>query len=183
MRKVPRAQIHIYTGNGKGKTTASLGFAIRAVGQGKKVAIVYFDKGGSFYGERRILRRFFRGSIDYFVTGCTRFNRKTRKFRFGVEERDRKEAMRGLRLAEKMMKEGNYHLMILDEINSTTSLGMLEFSDVITLMKSKPKKLELVMTGRNCPQEFIEHADLVTEMKLIKHYFYKGVPARRGIEY
>ena len=93
-------QIQIYTGGGKGKTTAALGLAIRAAGQGRKIAIVYFDKGGSFYGERRILKNLLHDSIDYFVTGKPRFNLKTRKFRFGVEQADIDEAHRGLKLAK-----------------------------------------------------------------------------------
>ncbi len=183
MAKNDYGQIQIYTGGGKGKTTAALGLAIRAVGGGKRVAIIYFDKGGSFYGERKILRQILRGKIDYFVTGKVRFNRTTRKFRFGVEKGDIKEAKRGLVLAKKLIESGAYQLLILDEVNSTVSLGMLDVAEVLEFMKSKPPKVELVMTGRNCPSEFIEQADLVTEMNLVKHYFYKGVPARRGIEY
>src|SRR3990167_6643442 len=103
-------QIHVYTGGGKGKTTASLGLAIRSVGQGKRVAIIYFDKGGSFYGERSVLNKLFKGSIDYFVTGRPRFDRTTRKFRFGVDDSDRSEALRGFLLAQKLANSGRYHL-------------------------------------------------------------------------
>lgn len=176
-------QIHIYTGCGKGKSTAALGLAIRATGSGKRVAVVYFDKGGSFYGERVALKKYLKNRIDYFVTGKVRFNRSTRKFRFGVEREDRKEAMRGLVLAKKLARSGKYHLLILDEINTSVYLGMVSLQEVLAFMNEKPLSLELVMTGRNCPAELIEKADLVTEMTLVKHYFYKGVPARRGIEY
>ena len=176
-------QIHIYTGGGKGKTTAALGLAVRASGHGKRVAIIYFDKGGSFYGERRALKKYLSQSIDYFVTGRVRFDRTTRKFRFGVDEQDIAEAKRGLALAYKLASSAKYHMLVLDEINTASGLEMLTVPEVVEFMKRKPLKLELVMTGRNCPEELMAHADLVTEMTLVKHYFYKGVPARRGIEY
>lgn len=182
MKKHP-GQIHVYTGGGKGKSTAALGLAVRAAGSGKRVAIVYFDKGGSFYGERRVLKQLLRGKVDYHVTGKVRFNRTTRKFRFGVDEADKKEGARGLALAQKLARSGKYHLLILDEVNTSAALGIVSAQDVLAFMQAKPQPLELVMTGRNCPKELIKAADLVTEMKLVKHYFYKGVPARRGIEY
>jgi cob(I)alamin adenosyltransferase len=174
--------IQVFTGNGKGKTTAGLGEAIRAVGAGRKVGIVYFDKGGtSHYNERRVLDEF-RGRIDYVATGRDRIDPKTGRFDFAIQEIDRTEARRGLEEARKMFK-GGYDVVILDEINSTTDLGMLKVEDLLELLKKKPDRLELVMTGRNAPEAFLERADLVTEMKLRKHYFYSGVPAREGLDF
>jgi len=178
------ARIQIYTGHGKGKTTASLGLAIRALGSNKKVAIVYFDKGGDHYSERRILDKLKQSeNLDYFVFGALRFDPVAKTFRFGVEDRDKAEAGKALIKVEELFKENNLDLLILDEINSTISLGMLKLEPVLALLDKKPEDLELVLTGRDASQELLDKADLVTEMKLIKHYFYQGQEARAGIEY
>jgi len=179
MNKTERGYIHIYTGDGKGKSTAALGLAIRAFGAGKKVAIVYFDKGGQNYNERKILDKL---GIEYHVTGLDRINPETKEFRFGVLPKDKVEAERGLEIVEELFKK-DFGLIILDELNLATSLGMLKISKVLALIDSKPEKLELVITGRNADKEILDRADLITEMKLIKHYFDKGVEAREGIEY
>lgn len=170
--------ISLYTGDGKGKTTAALGSAIRAKAKGKRVAIVYFDKGGtSHYSERELPL-----GIDLYPTGLDRIDPKSGRFRFGVLPEDTAEAQRGLAIVEKLFTEG-YDLIVLDEINSTTDLKMLDEQHVLELLKRKPATMELIMTGRNAPQSFLDLADLVTEMKLVKHYFYKGVTAREGIDY
>ncbi|HAH04412.1 MAG: Cob(I)alamin adenosyltransferase [Parcubacteria group bacterium GW2011_GWA2_43_17] len=176
-------KIQVYTGHGKGKTTASLGLVIRALGRNKKVAIVYFDKGGRDYGERNILERLVGENFRYFVTGEERFNSQTKKFRFGVTAGDRQEAERGLRIVEEIFTEGLTDLLILDEINSTITLGMLEIERFLTLLDQKPKYLEIVLTGREAHPRILQRADLITEMKLVKHYFYQGTEAREGIEY
>lgn len=172
--------IQVYTGKGKGKTTAALGLAIRAAGRGKKTAIIYFDKGGFNYGERRILDQL-KGKIDYFVTGLDRIDPETGKFRFGATAGDKKEAKKGLELAKELALK--YDLMILDEINSTVNLGMLSLEEFLKFLDAKPEGLELALTGRDCPKEVQERADLITETSLVKHYFYNGVEAREGIEY
>ncbi len=172
--------ISVNTGEGKGKTTAGLGAAIRAAGREKRVAIVYFDKGGMNYGERRMLDKL-KGEIDYVVSGLDRIDPKTREFRFGVTEEDKAEAARGLAFVRELAPK--YDLMVLDEINSTIDLGMLRLEDVLDFLRSKPEDLELILTGRNCPKEILEMANLVTEMSLVKHYFYEGVGAREGMEY
>jgi len=178
------ARIQIYTGHGKGKTTASLGLAIRALGRNKRVAIVYFDKGGDHYGERRILDKLKQSeNLDYFVFGALRFNAVAKTFRFGVEDQDKEEADKALAKVEQLIKENNLDLLILDEINSTIALGMLKLESVLEILAKKPEGLELVLTGRDAPQELLDKADLVTEMKLIKHYFYQGQEAREGMEY
>lgn len=171
--------IQLFTGNGKGKTTAALGEALRAHATQKKVGIVFFDKGGTHYGERKILDQL---GISYIATGRDRIHPVTGRFDFSIQEMDREEAARGLIAAERFFDEG-YDLLILDEINSTTSLGMVDEQEVISLIDSKPSQTELILTGRNAPDAFTKKAHLVTEMRLRKHYFYSGVPAREGLDY
>ncbi len=193
--------------------------ALRAAGAGLKVAIVYFDKGGRHYSERKLFKKIgidpVRGraractpkgpagratsnGIDYFASGLDRINPKTGRFRFGVTPADIKEAKRGLKAAEKFLASKKYDLIILDEINSTVYLGMLKVGDVLKVISryssieehkvsgmpaSSRQKTELVLTGRNAPKEFLKLADLVTEMRIVKHYFYKGARAREGIDF
>lgn len=183
MRQQTWGLIQIFTGNGKGKTTAALGTALRAIAKGKKVAIVYFDKGGeTHYSERELIRRRL-PEIDLFVTGLDRIDPITNKFRFGVTDEDRKEGERGLSIVKKLFNEQRHELIILDEINSSTALGIVKESDVSVLLDSKPGNIELILTGRDAPQSFKDRAQLVTEMILIKHYFYHGIPAREGLDY
>ncbi len=170
--------IQVYTGEGKGKTTAALGLAIRAFGAGKKVAIVYFDKGGEHYSEREVLDKL---GIVYYATGLDRINHETGEFRFGVTEEDKNQAIEGLAIAQKLLTQCD--LLILDEINSTVALGMLPRGKILELIKNKPENLELVLTGRNCPEDIKKRADLITEMSLVKHYYYDGFKARKGIEF
>ena len=172
----------LFTGNGKGKTTAALGTAIRAAAKGWKVAIVYFDKGGEHYSERSIVAERF-PEIDLFATGLDRIDPKTNKFRFGVTDEDKAEAERGLEIVRDLFTNNQHQLVVLDEINTTTSLGMLDESSVLKVLKSKPEDMELIMTGRNCPGSFKETADLVSDVNLVKHYFYHGVPAREGLDF
>ncbi|MBI4133637.1 cob(I)yrinic acid a,c-diamide adenosyltransferase [Candidatus Uhrbacteria bacterium] len=181
-RREPWGLIQIFTGNGKGKTTAALGTALRAVAAGKKTAIIYFDKGGTHYSERKILTERF-PEIDWHATGLDRIDSKTGRFRFGVLPEDKIEAERGLELARLRIMSGVYDLVVLDEINSTVTLGMLEMAPVLELVRMKPKHVELICTGRDAPAALRELADLVTEMNLVTHYFYKGVPAREGLDY
>lgn len=183
--KTPKSRglIQVYTGNGKGKTTAALGMAVRAVAQGMKVAIVYFDKGGAHYSERKTLAERFRGEIDFWGTGLDRIDPVTNRFRFGVTDADKAEAARGLEVVRDLFRKDAHGLVILDEINTTVSLGMLDERDVLDAIASKPEMTELVLTGRNAPDSFRALAQLVTEMTLVEHYFYHGVPAREGLDY
>jgi len=176
-------KIQVYTGYGKGKTTASLGLAIRALGRQKKVVIIYFDKGGRHYGEREILEKLAGDNFQYFVTGQERFDETKQTFRFGVEAGDRQEAARGLKIVEDLFKEALTDLLILDEINSTISLGLLDLERFLKVLDRKPKHMEVVLTGRDAHERILNRADLVTEMKMVKHYFYQGTEAREGIEY
>ncbi len=173
--------IQVFTGNGKGKTTAALGEVIRARAVEKKVGIVYFDKGGeTHYSERHVLEQI--EGIDYVATGRDRIDPDTGRFDFSVQDTDKQEAQRGLSAAQKMFDEG-CDLVVLDEINSTTDLGMLKVSDVLKLLDSKPDNTEVIMTGRHAPKEFLDRAHLITQMRLHRHYFYSGVPAREGLDY
>lgn len=176
-------KIQIYTGDGKGKTTASLGLCIRALGRNKKVAIVYFDKGGDNYGERKILDKLVDSKIQYFVFGSRRFNAESKAFRFGVTNKDKHEAEMAIEKAKELFLDPALDLLVLDEINSAISSRMIKLETVMDLVAIKPEKLELVLTGRGAPKKLINASDLVTEMKLIKHYFYSGQEAREGIEY
>ena len=173
--------IHIYTGDGKGKTTAALGLMLRAVGAGKKIAWVAFDKGGNDYNERITIKERL-PEVDFHATGLNRID-ENGKFRFGVTDEDKQEGERGLRIVNQIFIDNKHDIIILDEINSSTSLGIISESKVLDILKNKPPAVELILTGRNAPQSFIDCADLMTEMKLHKHYFYHGTKARPGIDY
>jgi cob(I)alamin adenosyltransferase len=173
-------KIQVYTGKGKGKTTAALGTALRAHAQGKKVAFVYFDKGGGHYSEAAILDKL---GIEYVRTGLDRIDPETGKFRFGVKPEDNAEGLRGLEKAKELMMRGDLDLLVLDEVCISASLGIITTQDVLNLVACKPQKLELILTGRDAPKEITDIADLVTEMNLVKHYFYEGAPAREGLDY
>jgi len=176
------AMIQVYTGDGKGKTTAALGLAIRAASQGFKVGIIYFDKGGDYYGERKALdelkKKF---NIHYQAFGLARMT-ENKGFRFQNLPEDLAEGQKALKQAEQWMKEG-FDLLILDEINTTVKTGLLKLEDIVNLLAQRPSDLELVLTGRYCPPEILNLANLISEMTLVKHYFYQGQKARRGIEY
>lgn len=173
-------KIQLYTGKGKGKTTAGLGTGLRAHANGKKVAFVYFDKGGEHYSEQAILDKL---EVEYYRYGLDRIHPETGKFRFGVTDEDKEQGQAGLAKARELMERGDIHVLILDEVNISANLGIIEEKDVLALMDAKPEKLELIMTGRDAPESFEEKADLVTEMVLKKHYFYEKVPAREGLDY
>ncbi len=212
--------IQVYTGNGKGKTTAALGLALRARAAGKRVAIVFFDKGGEHYSERKLLERL---GIDWFGYGLDRIDPKTERFRFGVIPDDVAQAEQGIAKAMDLLhpkslspssrggvgegaieRQPYYDLLILDEINTAVALGMVSEQAVEDLIAMKPPTTELVLTGRteiskgvaappgkpwpdgNDRQRWLSYfdrADLLTEMRLVTHYFYNGVPARQGLDY
>ncbi|MFC1702901.1 cob(I)yrinic acid a,c-diamide adenosyltransferase [Patescibacteria group bacterium] len=176
-------KIHIYTGDGKGKTTAALGLAVRAVGAGKRVAIVYFDKGGDHYSERDVLDDRFGDMIDWYATGLDRIDPETGEFRYGVTEQDAKEAERGVELARELVESENYDVVILDEINTTVRLSMASEQDVLDILDAKPPHVELVLTGRDAPESFRKVADLVSEIKAEKHYFEEKVLAKEGVDF
>jgi cob(I)alamin adenosyltransferase len=175
--------IQVFTGDGKGKTTAALGTAIRAMAKGWKVAFVYFDKGGSHYSEREFLASHISHLASIFPTGLDRIDPQTGKFRFGVTDEDRAEAERGLCIVEELFQDAEHQLIVLDELNSTVSLGMMDIERVMSVLNKKPADIELIVTGRNCPEAILEMADLVSDIHIVKHYFYHGVQAREGLDF
>jgi cob(I)alamin adenosyltransferase len=176
MPKLDRGLVQVYTGDGKGKTSAAFGLALRAIGRGLKGYIIQFIKGGFDYGELYVIDKL--PNLELKAFGRRKFI--TEK---PAGKEDIKLAEEALALAEKVVKSGEYDIVILDEINVALSLRLINLEKVLELIKNKPKHVELVLTGRNAPSEIIEVADLVTEMKEIKHPFNKGYQARKGIEY
>jgi len=178
--------IHLYFGEGKGKTSAAIGLAVRAAGAGLKVAILFFDKGEAnpdqVYSERPILRSI--SNIDIFSFGLPRFS-PGHHFRDGMTDEDIKEAQGGCELSAKIIGAKTYSVVILDEILGLVRLGALREEQVCSLMElsRRPPETELILTGRVDSPSLIQKADLVTEMRKVKHYFDSGKPARKGIEY
>lgn len=166
--------IHVYTGNGKGKTTAALGLALRAAGAGLKVFIGQFLKTGA-YSEITALKRFSE-SITVEQFGETQFIREE------PSAKDRQRAAEGLARIQEVLAGGEYDIVILEEINVACSMKLIPVKGVLDLLKNKPEAVEMVLTGRYAAPAVIEAADLVTEMREIKHYYKKGVAARKGIE-
>ena len=173
--------ILVITGNGKGKTTSALGTALRASGWEKKVAVTFFDKGGSHYGEQNILD-FLQEKIHVLRFGLTRFDEKKKTFRFENTEADKKEAERGVNEVIKLFKQ-DYFLIVCDEIINCLNLKLLEKSSLEKLLDQCPPETHLILTGRNCPDWLKERADLVSEVKEVKHYFKKGQDAIKGLDY
>ena len=167
--------IQIYTGNGKGKTTAALGLALRAAGRDKKTLIVQFMKKWD-YGELHSIKKITQISIKTFGTKDFVYKGKAKEIDYQEARKAFKEGVDGALSAE-------YDIVIFDELNVALDFGLLEIEEVINFLKNKPKDVEIVITGRNAPLELIELADLVTEMQEIRHPFQKGVNARIGIEY
>ncbi len=171
-----RGLVQVYTGSGKGKTTAALGLALRAAGHGFKTYIIQFMKGWPDYGELF--------SIECLPTVSLRqFGRAEFVDKENPDPEDVRMAHDALRHAAEAMESDEYDILILDEINVALDFGLLALEEALRLLDAKPPTLELVLTGRNAPPEIIQRADLVTEMLAIKHPFAKGVEARKGIEY
>lgn len=174
--KLDQGCIQVYTGNGKGKTTAALGLAFRALGRGLRVFMVQFMKGGGPYGEHAAAERF---SSDFTIVQTGRPGWVNRE---NPDPEDIRLARAALETARTALTGGEYDLIILDEANGAVSFGLLNVEDVLELMAQKPRCVELVLTGRNADERIIAAADLVTEMREIKHYYRAGIPARVGIE-
>jgi cob(I)alamin adenosyltransferase len=166
--------VHVYTGEGKGKTTAALGLILRALGAGFRVLLIQFLKKGDF-SEIKALRAF-GDQITILQFGSGRFV----KGKPGNE--DSVLALQGLHEADKAIRNSAFDMIVLDEANCALNLGLISSEDLLGLIKGLPAGMELVLTGRNAPDEIINAADLVTEMRMVKHYFQKGVGARVGIE-
>ena len=172
--KRDRGYTQIYTGNGKGKTTAAIGLSIRAAGAGFKVFIAQFIKMGDF-SEIKALRRF-SDLITVEQFGLGRFTNGE------PSPEDIEAARNGIATVKSIMDSNEYKIIILEEANVAVKYGIITVEDLLELIAYKPLETELVITGRGAPVQIIEKADLVTEMKPVKHYFQKGVPARTGIE-
>ncbi len=171
-----RGLVQVYTGEGKGKTTAALGLAMRAAGHGLKVYIIQFMKGWPNYGELKTVGGHPQITLRQF--GRPEFVDPEKP-----EPVDREMAQEALRETRRVLTCGSYDLVILDEVNVALKYGLIELRDVLALIEEKPKHLELVLTGRYAPPEVIERADLVTEMREVKHPYRIGIEGQEGIEY
>lgn len=167
--------VQVYTGAGKGKTTASLGLAFRAAGRGLNVLMIQFMKPPEDYGEHMAAEKF--DNFTILPMGLDHMDHTVPR------EEDIRLADETLNKAHEMIYSGKYDLVILDECNVVMSRKYLDVGKVIYMLKGRPANIEIVLTGRGAPKEIIEYADLVTEMKMIKHPFDNGVGARKGIEY
>ena len=178
VRKTKKGLLIVFTGNGKGKTTSSLGMALRTIGHGHKVAIIQFIKGGWTTGEEKALKML-SPNVSWHALG--------EGFTWETQDRVRdEELVKGAwQIAKKFIKDESYKLIILDEINIATKLGYLSPKEIITFIKSlTSRKNHIVLTGRGAPESIINEADLVTEMKLIKHPFKEqGIKAQECIEF
>jgi cob(I)alamin adenosyltransferase len=175
-----KGYIQVYTGSGKGKTTAALGIALRAAGAGLKVFIGQFIKKGK-YSEHNALKRFKDFiTVKQYGTG---FVKRTQSKEHRTQTEAIEAARKGLEETKKIIASGMYDIVILDEINVAVHYNLISVGDILDLLNAKPSHVELVLTGRYANEKIIEMADLVTEMKEIKHYYKKGVKARRGIEH
>ncbi len=169
----------VYTGNGKGKTTAALGMALRAIGYEHKVCMLQFIKGSWHYGEmdssKKLEPNFELIAVGKGFVGILDDN--------SPREEHEKYAAEAVRICREKIFSEKYDLIILDEVNYAINLGLIEVQEIIKIIKEKPSELDLVLTGRNVKDEIVELADLVTEMKEIKHPFKSGIKAKKGIDF
>jgi len=171
-----RGLVQIFTGDGKGKTSAAIGAVIRALGHGLRVYIAFFMKGDYPYGERNILSQLPNVTMESF--GTRGFVDPT-----NIKPEEKGQAKQGLAAARRAMLSGSYDLVVLDEVNLAVAWNLLELDEVVRLIEEKPEGVELILTGRRADSRLVKLADLVTEMLKIKHHYDKGVVAREGIEY
>ena len=169
----------VYTGKGKGKTTAALGIALRAVGYRKKICMIQFIKGSWHYGEMDSSKRL-EPEFEMVAVG--------KGFVGIIDDKSSKEdhrdiAKEAMRISNEKIQSGNYDIIILDEINYAVNLDLISVNDVLNLIKSKPAEIDLVLTGNYAKNEIIKLADLVTEMREIKHPFQLGIKAKKGIDF
>lgn len=172
---VESGRIIVHTGNGKGKTTAALGTAFRALGHGQKVCVIQFLKGQGNYGERLMAAKF--ENLDWFICG--------KGFVFTKEnlDEDRKVAQQGFALAKEKISSDLYDLVILDEITYLPHYDFLEVESIVELLRTKPQRLSVILTGRDADPELIKIADTVSSIDSIKHGYQSGLKAKKGIEF
>ncbi len=168
--------IQVYTGNGKGKTTAALGLALRAAGHGFKTLMIQFMKGNIQYGELESAKK-----LSPCLTIC-QMGRETFVSKTHPDPVDIEWAQKGFALAKEAISSGNYDIVILDEINVAVDYGLISLAELLQLLDSKPENVELILTGRDASPEILEKADLITEMVERKHYYTKKISSRKGIE-
>lgn len=168
-----KGYVQIYTGNGKGKTTAALGLSIRALCAGKKVFFGQFVKGMK-YSETKCVEHFDGITIKQFGEDCFIYNEPTKK--------DIELAQKGLKEIKTILEDGEYDIVVLDELNIALFYNLFNVDEVIEIIENRATHVEVIITGRYAPDKLIEIADLVTEMKEIKHYYTEGIQARVGIE-
>lgn len=176
MAGLKKGFIQVYTGNGKGKTTAALGQALRVAGSGMKTLIIQFMKDFP-YGELEALMSL-KSHITLEQYGNDTFVLEKRP----PDDKDKEEIYRALKRSREALLSGQYDLIILDEICVCFYFGLLKPEDLMPLLEIKPENVELILTGRYCPDEILDKADLITEMREVKHYYQKGVTSRKGIE-
>ena len=169
----------VYTGDGKGKTTAAIGMAMRAIGRGWRVLMVQFIKGTWHYAELDTAQRL---APDFEIVPMGKGFYKILDDRYS-EEDHRAAARAALQFAREKMDSGEYDLLILDEVNNAMNTGLLPVEQVLQFLDAKPADFNIVLTGRGAPQALIDRADLVTEMSEIKHPFQKGILAQKGIDF
>lgn len=168
--------VQVFTGEGRGKTSAAIGSVIRALGHGLKVHIIFFMKGNFPFGEQKILSLL--DNVSFTSYGSNEFVDPD-----NIKPPQKEGAQAGLRAAREALHSGKYDLIVLDEINVAVHWKLVDIQDVLGLIKEKPASVELILTGRDADPKLIEQADLVTEMRNQKHPFEKGIDARAGIEY
>ncbi len=171
-----RGLVYIFTGDGKGKTSAALGAVLRALGHGMRVYIIYFMKGDYPYGERAILTKL--PDVTMASFGSLEFVDPA-----NVKPEEIEQAKLALATAREAMLSGNYDLVVLDEVNVAVAWNLVELDEVVRLISDKPRNVELILTGRQADTRLVQMADLVTEMLNIKHPYDEGVLARKGIDY
>jgi cob(I)alamin adenosyltransferase len=171
-----RGTVQVYTGDGKGKTTAALGLALRAVGHGLSVCMIQFMKGSANYGELAAAAKL--PGFLIVQTGRDEFVDKKTPAQIDIDM-----ARQGLAKAGAVLREGTYDIVILDELNVALDFGLVTLADVLGLIKARPAHVELVLTGRRAHPEVVKAADLVSEILNLKHHYDAGVQAREGIEF
>ena len=180
--------VQVYTGGGKGKTTAALGLALRAAGHGLRTCVVQFLKAGWESGERVAAKRLL-PEVEIYAFGAARWGdrstaaKDTPWWELPPSEDDRSAAQEGITFARRAVTSEEWDIVVLDEVFGALKHELVSLDQLLTLICAKPPKVELVLTGRDAPEQIIEAADLVTEMVEVKHPFRRGVGARKGIEY